>query len=107
MKDVRVFKLITGEEIIAGLQDASSATVLTESVSPGNINTVTLLKPMMIQIQQVGPGQIGLVIVPWSLANQQIDSVDIKANMIVADPFMPNFEVEKQYLEQVSGLKLL
>lgn len=108
MNAVKVLKLITGEEVVATIMDASSATVLTEQISSqGHSNTITIQKPMVIQIQPIGQGQVGLVLIPWSLANQHLPYVEIKASSVVAEPFDPAVEVERQYLEQTSGIKLM
>lgn len=91
---VKSFKLISGEEVVA--------TVVTTLNPTG----YTLRKPHILQFQQVAPGQLGLAFIPWTLSNPDIDTVEIPTSAVIS-VFEPAAKVEKQYLEQTSGISLV
>tara|TARA_B110001454_G_scaffold213277_1_gene231190 strand:+ start:60 stop:341 length:282 start_codon:yes stop_codon:yes gene_type:complete len=90
--DVKVLKLITGEEVIAR--------VLKES---GNL--LILDKPMTLQILPPNQqGQVGFAIVPWLMAGNS-EKITISTEHILAEDVVKS-EIEKNYLANVTGLTL-
>ena len=91
--DVKVLKLITGEEVIA-------------RVSEENSNLLTLEKPMTLQMipPNTSTGQVGFAIVPWIKAAKN-DKVTISTeHVLVTDE--ASSQTEKNYLQVITGLSL-
>ena len=91
--DVKVLKLITGEEVIA-------------RVSEENSNLLTLDKPMTLQMipPNTSTGQMGFAIVPWIKAAKN-DKVTISIeHVLVTDE--ASSQTEKNYLQVITGLSL-
>ena len=90
--DVKVLKLITGEEVIARISTESS-------------NLLILEKPMTLQIMPANQqGQVGFAIVPWLMAGNS-EKITISIEHILAEDVVKS-EVEKNYLANVTGLTL-
>ena len=91
--DVKVLKLITGEEVIA-------------RVSEEHNDLLTLEKPMTLQMMPptTSTGQVGFAMVPWMKAaknNKATISID---HVLVTDE--ASDQTEKNYLQVVTGLSL-
>ena len=91
--DVKVLKLITGEEVIA-------------RVSEENSNLLTLEKPMTLQMipPNTSTGQVGFAIVPWIKAAKN-DKVTISIEHVLVTDEASN-QTEKNYLQVITGLSL-
>ena len=90
--DVKVLKLITGEEVIARISEESS-------------DLLTLEKPMTLQILPPNAsGQVGFAIVPWLMAGNS-EKIIISTEHILAEDIVKS-EIEKNYLANVTGLTL-
>ena len=90
--DVKVLKLITGEEVIA-------------RVSTERSNLLFLEKPMTLQMLPPNTsGQVGFAIVPWLMAGNS-EKITISIEHILAEDVVKS-EVEKNYLANVTGLSL-
>ena len=91
--DVKVLKLITGEEIIARVTEEKN-------------NLITLEKPMILQM--LAPdrttGQIPFALVPWMKAAKN-EKVTISTEHIIAED-EGSEQTEKNYLQVVTGLSL-
>ena len=91
--DVKVLKLITGEEIIARVTEEKN-------------NLITLEKPMILQM--LAPdrttGQIPFALVPWMKAAKN-EKVTISTEHIIAEDEASE-QTEKNYLQVVTGLSL-
>ena len=91
--DVKVLKLITGEEVIA-------------RVSEENSNLIILEKPMILQM--LAPdrttGQIPFALVPWMKAAKN-EKVIISTEHIIAED-EGSEQTQKNYLQLVTGLSL-
>ena len=90
--DVKVLKLITGEEVIARVSEEN--------------NLITLEKPMTLQMlpPNTSTGQVGFAMVPWMKAaknNKATISID---HVLVTDE--ASEQTEKNYLQVVTGLSL-
>ena len=91
--DVKVLKLITGEEVIARVTEEKN-------------NLITLEKPMILQM--LAPdrttGQIPCALVPWMKAAKN-EKVTISTEHIIAEDGGSE-QTEKNYLQLVTGLSL-
>ena len=90
--DVKVLKLITGEEVIARVSRESS-------------NLLILDRPMILQMMPANQqGQVGFAIVPWLMAGNS-EKITISIEHILAEDVVKS-EIEKNYLANVTGLTL-
>ena len=91
--DVKVLKLITGEEVIA-------------RVSEENSNLITLEKPMTLQMMppNTSTGQVGFALVPWIKAAKNDKTTISIDHVLVTDE--ASDQTEKNYLQVVTGLSL-
>ena len=91
--DVKVLKLITGEEVIARVSEESS-------------NLLTLEKPMTLQMipPNTSTGQVGFALVPWIKAAKNDKTTISIAHILVTDE--ASDQTEKNYLQVVTGLSL-
>ena len=90
--DVKVLKLITGEEVIARVSEEHS-------------NLLTLEKPMTLQmIPNTSTGQMGFAMVPWMKAAKN-EKVTISTEHILVEVEASD-QSEKNYLQVVTGLSL-
>ena len=90
--DVKVLKLITGEEVIARVTEEN--------------NLITLDNPMTLQmIPSTTPtGQVGFALVPWMKAAKN-KKVTISTEHILVEDEAAD-QTEKNYLQVVTGLSL-
>ena len=91
-KSVVAIRLVTGEEVIAEISGQSS-----ESISVD--------RPQVLQVGQDRKGNMGLALVPWFNSNPDAKDIPIYTKHIVA-MIRPLAEIEKSYLQQVSGIAL-
>jgi len=91
--DVKVLKLITGEEVIA-------------RVSEENSNLLTLEKPMTLQMipPNTSTGQVGFALVPWIKAAKNDKTTISIDHVLVTDE--ASDQTEKNYLQVITGLTL-
>jgi hypothetical protein len=90
--DVKVLKLITGEEVIA-------------RVSEEKENLITLEKPMILQMMAPNTtGQVGFAIVPWLMGGKGEKIIISEEHILTVDEV--NSEIEKNYLANITGLTL-
>ena len=91
--DVKVLKLITGEEVIARVIEEKN-------------NLITLEKPMILQM--LAPdrttGQIPFALVPWMKAAKN-EKVTISTEHIIVED-EGSEQTQKNYLQLVTGLSL-
>ena len=91
--DVRIFKLSTGDEIIARAEQEQDKDKLI-------LKHPMTLQPVPTQVQ----GTMGMALVPW-LISAKSDCVEISLQHIVIETD-PKDEIEKNYLSSVTGLSL-
>ena len=91
--DVKVLKLITGEEVIARVSEESS-------------NLLILEKPMTLQMlhPNTSTGQVGFELVPWIKAAKNDKTTISIDHVLVTDE--ASDQTEKNYLQVVTGLSL-
>ena len=91
--DVKVLKLITGEEVIARVSEERS-------------NLLTLEKPMTLQMipSTTSTGQVGFAMVPWMKAAKN-DKITISIEHILVTDEASD-QTEKNYLQVITGLSL-
>ena len=92
--DVKVLKLITGEEVIARTKEGE------------NPDLVSLEKPMILQMlpPNTTTGQVGFAMIPWMKAAKN-EKVLISTEHIIAEDDASE-QTEKNYLQVVTGLSL-
>ena len=92
--DVKVLKLITGEEVIARVTEEK------------NVDLITLEKPMTLQMlpPNTSTGQVGFALVPWMKAAKN-EKITISTEHIIAEDEASE-QTEKNYLQVVTGLSL-
>lgn len=95
-KGIKSFKLVGGDEIVAEI-------VRTE-LGTRSQNWV-IKRPLAIKFQPMGQGQIGLALVPWTLSNPTIEELCLNEKAVIAQ-YEPSATVERQYLQQTSGIEL-
>ena len=91
--DVKVLKLITGEELIARVIEEKN-------------NLITLEKPMILQMipPNTSTGHVGFALVPWIKAAKN-EKVIISTEHIIAED-EGSEQTQKNYLQMVTGLSL-
>ena len=91
--DVKVLKLITGEEVIA-------------RVSEEHNDLLTLEKPMTLQMMppNTSTGQVGFAMVPWMKAAKNNKATISIEHVLVTDE--ASDQTEKNYLQLITGLSL-
>ena len=91
--DVKVLKLITGEEVIARVTEEKN-------------NLITLEKPMILQMlaPNTSTGQVGFALIPWMKAAKN-EKVIISTEHIIAEDEASE-QTNKNYLQLVTGLSL-
>ena len=90
--DVKVLKLITGEEVIARITEEEN-------------NLITLKNPMTLQmLPPTSTGQVGIALVPWMKAAKSDKMTISIEHVLVTDE--ASDQSEKNYLQVVTGLSL-
>ena len=91
--DVKVLKLITGEEVIARVTEEKN-------------NLITLEKPMTLQMipPNTSTGQMGFALVPWMKAAKNDKTTISIEHILVTDE--ASDQTEKNYLQVITGLSL-
>jgi hypothetical protein len=92
MDNIRVFKIMTGEEIISRVTEETDT-------------TFTLNKPRVVAIAPGPNGQVSVTLIPLFASNQDGDAGLEKA-AIVAEVSEINDELEKGYIQQTTGIAL-
>ncbi len=92
--DVKVLKLITGEEVIARISEEEHSDLL------------TLEKPMTLQMipPTTSTGQVGFAMVPWIKAAKNDKATLSIDHVLVTDE--ASDQTEKNYLQVITGLSL-
>ena len=90
--DVKVLKLITGEEVIARVTEEN--------------NLITLDNPMTLQMipPTTSTGQVGFALISWMKAAKN-ERVSISTEHIITEDEASE-QTEKNYLQVVTGLSL-
>ena len=90
--DVKVLKLITGEEVIARITEEEN-------------NLISLKQPMTLQmLPPTSTGQVGFALVPWMKAAKNDNMTISIEHVLVTDE--ASDQSEKNYLQVVTGLSL-
>ena len=89
--DVKILKMITGEEVMARITNSGGL--------------ITLDHPMMLQaIPQQTTGQMGVALIPWLMSGKS-DRITVSIEHVIAQDD-PQDQAEKNYLANVTGLTL-
>ena len=92
--EVKVLKLITGEEVLARVSN---------DLSNGG-GLITLNKPMILQSVPSQAGQMGFALVPLFMSGKN-ENITISIDHVIAQDD-PKDQSEKNYLASVTGLTL-
>jgi len=92
-KNIRVLKMISGEEIIC------------EVVAESELHMI-VNKPFMFQVIEAHQGQLALAMTPYVLCDPNIENLPLKHLAIAFDIPAPT-QPEKEYLSQTSSIELL
>ena len=98
MANIRSFKLVSGEEVVANL-------VSTEEQGD-RVVAYLLESPHVMQFQHMQGGQLGLALVPWTLSNMELKSkVRLPAEFVIVT-FETADKVQGQFTQQTSSIAL-
>jgi len=103
MSDVKAFRIVSGEEVVAVVTDYHNTT---------NESYYTLKKPRALMLQQGSDGTVGVAMLPFmaSANNPDFDSesdVILYKKDIVAEVVDIPSALEAAYLQQTSGIALV
>lgn len=93
MRDIRLYKLVSGEEIIG-------------TVSEEDETTVTLSKIRTYQMMQ-GQQGMGVAMLPWLLSNAEGEFRLDKSSTMGRDPEKISKEVEDNYIANTTDIALM
>lgn len=104
---ILAFKMMGGEEVVAEVVETKSGNQMSigDGLFAGAITSYVLRRPHILQFQPIGNGQLGLAFVPWTLSNPDIEKIEVPVSLI-GMVFDPSMNVERQYLQQTSGISL-
>lgn len=91
--DVRSFKLLTGEELIAKLVSPTGQGYIIET-------------PLVVHVLRGPDGQGTLAFAPWSMVQKDDSQVELYDHALACKPVEVVGEVETSYISQVTGLSL-
>ncbi len=98
--EIIAIKLATGEELIAECL-GSEHSVLTEDIEGAPMNySLQLRRPHVVV-----PAQNGLMLIPWTLCNPEIEKVSLPERAYLLT-FKPSDAAVKRYLELTSSIKI-
>ena len=92
---IKVLKLKSTEEVVGRY----------ELVTGFKDQAHKLTKARQIVMQPMGQGQIGIAMLPW-LASNQDGEVVIRDNHLACEPMDAPEQLEKEYLQQTTGIAL-
>jgi|SRR5579859_2353558 len=106
ISEILAFKMIIGEEVVGEVVDVVRSTWLLEGKSGngGEITAYKVRRPHILRFIQ-SAGGANLAFIPWTLCNPTIEVITIPASAVLLT-FPPAANVEKQYIEQTSGIAL-
>ena len=107
MSEILAFKMIIGEEVVGEVIDTiydSSMLLESQKENRGNIKAYKVRRPHVLRFIPSAQGA-NLAFIPWTLANPTIEVMLIPTSAVLLT-FPPSANVEKQYLEQTSGLSI-
>jgi hypothetical protein len=98
MSNIRSFKLLSGEEMVANLVSTEEKN---EVVTAYNVES-----PHIMQFQHMQGGQLGLALVPWTLSNMELrEKIRVPAQFVIAE-FETAHKVQQQFIQQTSSIAL-
>lgn len=87
------FKLVSGEEVVAKCVKETSL-------------DITITKPVVIQMQMVGPNQAGIGFVPFTVASEEDARLVITKAAISMMPSKARRDIASQYSKMTSNIEL-
>lgn len=95
MANIRSFKLLTGEELVA--------TLVRESFDPV-VYIVT--KPLVVHVMRGPDGQGALAFAQWSMVQAPDEEITLFGHALISEPVKLIDEVAKSYIQQTSSILL-
>lgn len=89
--EIVTLKLISGEEIIAKCVEAGAM-------------HVTIMRPVVIQMHQVGPNQAGIAFAPFMVSTDEDAKITIPNSAISAKPTKTRKDIAANYIKMTTGL---
>lgn len=110
MSQILTLKMVGGDEVVAEVIDIvrDGNPLLSGNGTKDNTGPIIsymVRRPHILRFMPVGPGQSGLVFIPWTLSNPTIERMHIPASQVFLT-YEPSGNVEKQYIEQTSGIEI-
>jgi hypothetical protein len=94
VNDTISFRLTTGDEILAKL------TAMDDS-------SITVSKPVIVQMQMVSPTQAGLGFAPFmATADDTSAKYRFERKNIICDPIKPRQDIGLQYIKMTTGIEI-
>ena len=94
VNDVVSFRLTSGEELLAKLTGQDDA-------------SITVSKPVVVQMQMVGPSQAGLAFAPFmATADEATSKFRFERSRLICDPIKPRSDISSQYVKMTTGLDI-
>lgn len=90
--NIKVVKLTNGDEVMGNVVWETS-------------EKVTFERPRQVAMVQTGPNSMGVTLIPW-LAAAMDSKVVLHTDAFVCDLFDAPDELEKQYIQQTSGIAI-
>ena len=97
-KNIRSYKLVTGEEII-GTDHTFSDNMISDT-------NIFLKNVRMLALQQTGPGQFGVIMVPWMRSDR--DGVIKNSKEHIVGELVDDIpkHIEHSYIHETSGIQI-
>jgi hypothetical protein len=91
--DIVAFRLATGEEVVAKLVSETET-------------GVTIAKPVVLQMQMVGPQQAGIGLAPFMVAIDEDAKVTVQRSLMITRPVKARKEIANNYIKATTGLEI-
>jgi len=92
--DIISFRLISGEELLA-------------KVAALDYVSITVSKPVVVQMHMVSQSQAGLGFAPFmATADEETTKFRFERTKLIADPIKPRKDIVAQYVKMTTGLDI-
>lgn len=91
--DVVCFKIVSGEEVIARVKTFDPL-------------KITVAKPVTLQMQMVGPGQMGVGFAPFMVSADDTQEITFPRSAMVVEPIVASKQVMNGYTKATSNIEI-
>jgi len=91
--DIVAFRLVNGQEVIG------RAVVITAT-------SITLYRPLVLDVQMVSPQQAGLAFMPLMMAVDEETRITISLDRMVTNPVKARQDIAANYVRQTTGIAI-